>query len=247
MDQETKPDKILLALQFWDGDKAMAMRNARLIADLEPKHTDSVDFLFSARFDTTHDLSTVTELSKKFNTYTHINKHRRGTGWPHGPNDLWFGTLDHVFDFGQAKRMPRYKAVLTFEADACPLVPNWHRELSRLWDELAAPNDVKMFGARVEHPLPHINGNALFSGDPHFLHHMSRKIGGCDPTKGWDFLLARDFKKLGWRDCPAIKSHWQRKTMPAEEIQALRKQGTVFLHGVKDDSVINDTRKRFLG
>jgi hypothetical protein len=155
--------------------------------------------------------------------------------------------MDHVYSFSEAKRFPPYKSVLTFEADACPLVPNWHRELSRAWDELAAPKDVKMFGARVEHPLPHINGNAMFSGDLKFLYWISRLIGGCDPTQGWDFRLARDFKREGWMDCPLIKSHWQKKTMSPDEIHSLRSSGVVLLHGVKDDSVIADTRKRFVG
>lgn len=244
---QDQPTKILLALQFWAGDKDQAMRVARLIADLEPRHSDFADFLFVSRFDCDHDLSTVEYVSSKFNCHTFVNRHRRGTGWPSGCNDLWFGTMDHVYSFCEAKRFPPYKAVLTFESDSCPLVPNWHRELSRAWDESAVPKDVKMFGARVEHPLPHINGNALFSADMKFLYWISRQIGGCNPTKGWDFILASDFKRVGWMNCPKMRSHWQRKTMPDEEIDTLRNEGVVFLHGVKDDSVISHMRKKFVG
>jgi hypothetical protein len=244
---QDQPTKILLALQFWKGDRDQAMRVARLIADLEPRHSEFADFLFVSRFDCEQDISTIEYVSTKFNTHTYVNRHRRGTGWPHGCNDLWFGTMDHVYSFSEAKRFPPYKAVLTFEADACPLVPNWHRELSRLWDQHATPKGVKMFGAKVEYPLPHINGNAMFSGDLKFLYWISRLIGGCDPTKGWDFILAKDFKREGWADCPMMKSHWQKKTMPDEEIEALRSAGIVFLHGVKDDSVISHMRKKFVG
>lgn len=242
-----QPTKILLALQFWNGDRDMAMKVARLIADLEPRHSEFADFLFVSRFDTEQDIRTVEYVSQKFNTHTFVNRNRRGVGWPHGCNDLWFGAMDHIYSFSEAKRFPPYKAVLTFEADACPLTPNWHRELSRSWDEIAAPKNVKIFGARVEHPLPHINGNALFSADQKFLHWISRCIGGCNPTKGWDFILARDFKREGWANCPLIRSHWQQKTMPDEEIDALRESGVVLIHGVKDDSVISHMRKKFVG
>jgi len=236
-------DKLLLALQFYGGDKEMAMRLARLIADLEPRHSEFADFLFVSRFDCEQDLKTVEYVSQKFNTHTYINRHRRGTGWPHGPNDLWFGTMDHIYDFSQAKRFPPYKAVLTFEADACPLVPNWHRELSRAWDE----KPVKVLGSLLQYPGWHINGNALFSADLKFLYWVSRQIGGCSPISGWDFKLAKEFKQAGWADCPKMNSHWQTKTMSEERIEELRNSGVVFLHGVKDNSVIAHMRKRFVG
>lgn len=244
---QDRPTKILLALQFWKGDMEQAMKVARLIADLEPRHSEFADFLFVSRFDCEQDMKTVEYVSTKFNTHTYINRHRRGTGWPSGCNDLWFGTMDHCYSFSEAKRFPPYKAVLTFEADSCPLTPNWYRELSRAWDEQTAVKPVKVFGSLLQYPGWHINGNALFSADLKFLYWVSRQIGGCDPTKGWDFLLAKDFKREGWADCPRMNSHWQRKTMPDEEIDALRSSGVVFLHGVKDDSVISHMRKKFVG
>ena len=58
--------KLLLALQYWDGDKEMAMKVARLIADMEPAHNADVDFLFCSRFDCTHDMDSVAHVAKKF-------------------------------------------------------------------------------------------------------------------------------------------------------------------------------------
>ena len=81
---QDQPTKILLALQFWKGDKDQAMRVARLIADLEPRHTDFADFLFVSRFDCEQDLATVEYVSQKFNVHTYVNRHRRGTGCRHG-------------------------------------------------------------------------------------------------------------------------------------------------------------------
>lgn len=240
-------NKLLLALQYWEGDKAQAMRLARLITDLEPRHCESADFLFVSRFDCTHDEETIRYVSSRFNVHTYINRNRRGTGWPSGCNDLWFGTIDHIYSFSEAKRLPPYKAVLTFEADACPLVPNWIRELSNAWDAQQARTITKIYGPRCEYPLPHINGNALFGGDLLTLHKISRQIGGCPPDKGWDFWLAKQFKQMGWADAPMMKSQWQCKDMSEEDIEAHRAAGVVFLHGVKSEAVINSTRKKFVG
>lgn len=239
-------EKILIVMQFWDGDRNQAMEAARLIADLEPKHCALADFLFVARFDSTICLSTVEHVQRKFNTHTFINRHRRGTGWPFGCNELWFGAMDHIYSMSEAKKFPPYKAILTMEADACPLAPRWIENLGEAWDEQQARSIARVYGAKVDHPLPHVNGNALFGGDLLTLHKISRQIGGCPPDKGWDFILAKKFKEMGWANCPLMRSHWQKKTMEADEIQSLRDAGVFFLHGVKDNSVILDVRKKFL-
>ncbi len=57
--------KILIALQFWKGDRDMAMKLARLMADLEPKHSDDADVLFISRFDTMQDVDAVKYVSRK--------------------------------------------------------------------------------------------------------------------------------------------------------------------------------------
>ncbi len=235
-------NKILLALQFWDGDKEQAMKNARLIADLQGKPSDQADFLFMARFDCEQDISTVTRVSSKFETHVVTNRRRRGQGWPHGCNDLWFGVMDWVYCQKEAKRIPDYKAVLTFEADAIPLSPNWINQLHAEWDKAKVP----VVGALQKSPGPHINGNAMFSGDLKFLHWVSREVGGCTPVGGWDYVLARDFQKRGWADAKSMRSDWQMKTMAPERFEELLKQQVTFHHGCKDDSGIRHVRSRFI-
>lgn len=234
-------NKILLAIQFWKGDKERAMQVARLIADLEPRHSDQADFLFVSRFDCTHDDDTVKYVSRKFNVHTYINR-SRGELWPHGCNTLWFGTMDWIFSYGMAERIPPYKAVLTFEADAFPLVPNWVSMLSEEWDQAK----VKILGAMQIYPARHINGNAMFSCDPAFLKWIARTKGGCTPHAGWDFILADEFRRKGWADCPKMRSWWGYPTMPRETFEDLTRQGVIFFHGCKDDSIIRHVRERFL-
>lgn len=238
----TTPSKILLALQFWEGDKEQAMKVARLIADLETRHSDQADFLFVSRFDCTHDKKTLDHVSRKFNTYSYINR-RRGTEWPHGCNDLWFGTMDWIYGVNVAKRFPIYKSILTFEADSVPLIPNWISEISREWDR-AQP--TKVLGAFQKSPGNHINGNAMFSGDIKFLKHIARDIGGCSPQGGWDFVLAPTFQRLGWRDSKLFRSWWNYPSMTLETFNQISSEGVVLFHGTKDSSVIDLVRRRFL-
>jgi len=235
-------DKILLALQYWEGDREQAMKVARLIADLEPRFCEKADFLFVARFDCTHDLAAIKHVSAKFNVHHYINR-QRGQLWPHGCNSLWFGTMDWVYSYGEAERIPPYKAILTFEADACPLAPNWITELSNFWDRAKQ----KVVGPLLFSPGEHINGNAMFSGDKGFLKWISRDVGGCTPHGGWDYILAPEFKKRGWADCPKMRSWWKTPTTDYAKFEELSQQHAVFLHGVKDDSMINHVRRRFLG
>ena len=235
-------NKILLALQYWEGDKAQAMKLARLVADLEPRHSEYADFLFVSRFDCTHDLETVKYVSKKFKVHTYINR-QRGEMWPHGCNSLWFGTVDWVYSYGEADRIPPYKAILTFEADACPLTPNWISEISREWDKAK----VKVLGALLQSPGEHVNGNALFSGDKAFLKWVSREVGGCSPTGGWDFLLAPQFKRRGWANSNFFRSWWNTPSMTYDTFEDLVRQGVRVFHGCKDESLLSHVRRRFLG
>lgn len=236
------PSKILIALQYWEGDRSQAMRVARLMADLEPKLCEIADFLFCARFDCEHDLETINYVSKKFTTYHFINRNRRGQGWPFGCNELWFGTMTHILEQTEAGNMPQYKAILTCEADSFPLCPGWLEVLHSEWDEKKA----QVVGVLLNSPLEHVNGNALFSGDYKFLDLIARKISGCTPMGGWDAVLAPTFKKLGWANSYRMRSWWGYKTMPKETYDQLLGEKVVFFHGCKDNTPGEYVRARFL-
>jgi hypothetical protein len=242
--------KLLLALQFWNGDKAQAMGVARLVADLQPGFSELADFMFVARFDCTQDMKTVEHVSRKFNVHHFINSRFRGAEWPFGCNQLAFGTLDYVYTKMESKRLPDYKAVLLFEADTTPLYPAWISDLSQAWDKA----NTKMLG----HVLPHgprtsntpggghVNGNCLISTDKTYLKWLTRDVGGCTPHGGWDFVLAPEFKKRGWADTPLIRSWYRMPTMTEEQFESASAQGIALLHGCKDDSLIRHVRSRFV-
>lgn len=239
-------NKILLVLQFWKGDQAQAMALAKFIADLQPSKCAIADFLFVSRFDCPHDMGVINYVSKKFNVYHYVSK-RRGTGWPLGCNDLWFGSMEWVQSMMADKKVPAYKAVFTFESDGVPLAPDWIQQFAADWDVEAKKHETFIFGAFLKAPGDHINGNCLVSGHPAFLHWLVRKKGGSPPRAGWDYALYADFKKWGARNYPKLKSYWNTKSFSEDGFRTELKNGTVWLHGVKDNSLLTMARKKFLG
>lgn len=230
--------KILLALQFWHGDAAQAMKVARLIADLEPAMSERADFLFISRFDTSQNQATVKHVSRKFHTFTHVNQ-RRGVGWPSGCNDLFFGTMDWVYTFREANKVPNYKAVMLLESDSCPLHSGWIQQMSEGWDRAKA----NVYGPLLSNG-PHINGNCMMSCEPNFLRWIAREKGGCSPAGGWDYILYHEFKKRGAANAPGMRSWWRCANVTQPTYETLLQQGVYFLHGCKDDSLLNLVRQR---
>ena len=237
--------KILLVLQFWKGDQEQAMRLARFIADLSPGMNDHADFLFAARFDCSQDQDTMKYVSRKFNVWT-MTCRRRGVGWPHGCNELWFGTMSWIYDMISMKKLPHYKAVFTFEADCVPMRPDWLQHFCREWDSLQAKRPTYVAGALLLAPGEHVNGNAMFSADLRFLRWVSKDIVSAASSAGWDYLMAPQFRQWGWAQMPGLVSYWNSRTLPEWEINRLFWTGMAFLHGVKDDSLLKAARKRLL-
>jgi len=241
--------KILLALQFWNGDKREALQLAKLLADLEPKHCDIADFLFVSRFDTQHDPVTIKHVSRKFNTFSYVSK-GRGTGWPHGCNDLLFGTLGWLYHKKQAGQIPGYKAIFCFEADGIPMRKDWIQALRDAWDAVNKPKPVCQAGAWLangpdDKGTGHINGNCLLSGDLSFLKWLFQSGGGVNSRSGWDWILAPKFKARGWANIPQIRSWWRTPITEELFLEGVRDK-IIWQHGIKGDSGFKLCRKYLL-
>jgi hypothetical protein len=241
MKEPWKPiNRVLLVLQFWEGDKARAGQVARLLSDIEPRHTEQADLLFASRFDCEADPHAVLYAARKFNVATFKGR-RRGVGWPNGCNDLWFDVMTHLYELQSCDKLPHYKAVLTFEPDCVPLALDWLPRLSAAWDE-AAKAGCHALGAELPHPARHINGNALFSASPQFLYWVARKVRGCSATQGWDYAIRDQIFKWGGKDTPLIRSFWALRTCEPGVVPGLVSQGCVFFHGCKDESALREAR-----
>lgn len=236
--------KLLLSILFWEEDKRQAMQLARLLADLQDEHSDAADFLFVSRFDCTHDDTTVKYVSRKFDTHVTTSRHR-GKGWPLGCNAIWIGMIEWLFHKKNAKQLPDYKAVFCIEADGAPLRKDWINYLSQEWDRVNETIPIVMAGDVLTNPqgYQHINGNALLSADLSFLKAVCHKAG-FNARAGWDYHLAPWFKQKGWADLQGIKSDWRRPAFKEEEWEKELAEGTVWLHGVKDNSLIEVARKK---
>lgn len=241
-------NKILIMLLFWAGDREQAFRLARLLADLEPQHSELADFLFVARFDAKHDSDTVKYVSRKFNVHTHISR-RQETGWPRGCNGSFFGGMEFVYHKMAARQIPRYKAIFNMGADSVPLDKNWLSNFCQTWDSLNRREKVYVAGALVdpngEHP--HINGDATFlSGDLEFLKWLVIRASHGNANAGWDWYLSHQFAEWGWSDIPAIISLWNTKTFETHRWDELTRAGIKMIHGVKDFSLLDLARKKLL-
>jgi len=236
-------NRILIALQYWNGDKARALELARYLADLEPVKSQLADFLFAARFDSKIDAPTVAHVARKFNVYTRVSR-RRGTGWPDGCNELWFSVMEWVHSMIKTKKVPHYKAIFTCEADGAPIQRDWIARISGEWDRVNTPKPVAVAGALVD-PGPHVNGNAMFTGNASFLNWIARKVGRVRPGCGWDYALRGDFQRIGWADIPIIKSIYNTPTFSPEQFEEMASLGWTWIHGGKDTSLIKLGRKKF--
>ena len=236
-------NRILIALQYWNGDRDRALELARFLADLEPERSKLADFLFVPRFDSSLDETTVHKVARKFNVYT-AKSRRQGVGWPDGCNELWFSAMEWVQSMTAARKIPAYKAIFTCEADGAPIQRNWIEWMSLEWDRVNKPKPVVIAGALVE-PGPHINGNALISGEPGFLTWIARRVGGVHPGCGWDFCLRGDFERLGWANIPCMRSLYNTPTFSSEQYTKMIENNWVWVHGGKDTSLIKLGRARF--
>jgi hypothetical protein len=243
----TKSNKILIALQFWQGDKDAALRLARFLADIEPKHSDLADFILVKRFDCKtplKDQEIVPALSRKFNLYAYTSP-RRETGWPMGCNGLWLATMEWARSMMEARRVPNYKAIFCCESDGCPLFSDWVERMSAAWDNANRDKPVVQAGPMVGVPALHINGNCLMSGDLKFLKWVTQRAV-IPPGAGWDFCLAPLFKEKGWANIHQMRSYYAWPTVTPEQYAKMVEEQLIWVHGPKDDSMIRMGRKRLI-
>jgi hypothetical protein len=244
-------NKILIVLLFWEEDKAQAMKLARLLADLEPKHSDQADFLFVSRFDCAHDKQTELEVSRKFNVFSFTSK-RRGVGWPIGCNSIFFGAMDWVYNKIAYGKVPHYKAVLFLGADSAPLKKDWLRQIHAAWDEANKHKKTYVAGALVPgvpgETHDHINGDCIMlSGNLKFLRWLAIGVQDIKFSAGWDWLLANDFcNRWGWADFPFIKSLWRKPSFSEQDWLEWTRQGVTWIHGIKNEDLLNISREKLL-
>jgi hypothetical protein len=248
MAQPIPSHKILIALQFWEGDKAGALKLASYLADLEPRHTELADIVLVNRFDCKKNYPEIlTKLSRKFNVFSYTSP-QRGTGWPDGCNSLWFGTMEWVSSYMVDAKIPHYKAIFTCEADGAPVLTDWLSRMSAAWDATqAGPTKVYIAGPLVKggNIEEHVNGNCLVSGDLKFLHWITRRVSGMPGGCGWDYAMRGAFKQWGWANIPGMLSLYNTPHFSREDFAQMQKQNSIWIHGDKSNCLIDYGREVF--
>ena len=229
---------MIVALQFYEADKAKAMRLARMIADIEnPSWRGGTPImLFCARYDCAQDTETMRYVQERgimafpFTTIT------KTQGWPDGPNGVACDVLKEI-----ARTWADTPAVLLLEPDCVPLAPDW---LDKLADESACANWEQKFvvGAYRNSGPPggHINGVMVLRGK--FVAQLRFDV----PMNGyaWDCALAPQILPVAHRT-GLIKNCFQSENATEEQLRTpdIGSAAPVLVHGFKDDSAYLIARK----
>jgi hypothetical protein len=236
--------KILIALQFWEGDRAAALNLANFLADLEPRHTPLADFVFVHRADCRPPGPEVSYMSRKFNTFVYKSP-RSETGWPQGCNALMESTVEWAYCMMEANRIPRYKSIFLCEADGGPVSRDWVAKMSHAWDVANARKPVVIAGPLVFGPSEHINGNCMLSGDLSFLKWLVR--GPRQYTSGgWDFVMWPTFKQKGAANIVGMRSYYATPHFTLEAYNQMRNEDLIWVHGDKSGDLIKWGRQELL-
>lgn len=239
--KKKKGVKVLICLQYWnaweeenEGDFRDAMALADIIAKIQSKPDKDVDFMFAPRFDSDDpDYDTQQRLKGKFREVIVRRSEREAVGWPTGCNNLWHDCM--MWAYRQVKEGKKdWDFVLTIEGDCVPTAIDWLAQLKDYWKKNFDIDDTLIMGHMVEHGVPHINGNAMFSP---WLNQKFPEAYGTPPHAAWDMYWAPRFNEVAI-DCPLIQSNWRCDTITKAELFEPRLDGIkpVLVHGVKDGS-----------
>lgn len=229
------PSGLVIALQYWQGDEAAAMRLARLLADIEPRRRhDDVMLAFCRRFDTpltplAHE--TILYCGLKFGV-CQVKSEREGVGHPDGSFGLWAGTLDKLAD-GWISGYINAHSVFMVEADGCPVARDWIDRLKRE-HELTIAMGKRITGAVMEHAVPHVNGGLMM----HLSAWLDRpSLHRTPPRQAFDMfhaaVMMAEARATGLILNPYGSKGWTPGVL--DEIG----HNVCWLNNVKDDSVVS--------
>lgn len=225
--QPNTAGSLVIALQFWEGDRAAASRLARFIADLEPWYRHDVELCFVRRHDTTFDMETMNYCTQKMAVTSRITP-EHAVGYPASPNAMAFDLMQAAGEWDQTS------AVLLMEADCVPVARDWINQLKADWNRAEAAGKLVLGSWRPEcTPNGHINGNLLFS--PSLYHAV--KLKPCPPKKSWDVWWVRYFEPV-WMRTGLIANRYAEMYVSEAKL-ATPECGTkppVLVHGIKDGS-----------
>lgn len=236
---------MVVALQFHKGDKEEALDLANLIADLEPEFNPNVTFVLWAarnlnRVKNNPDiLAAQKKLSDKFKTYA-WDSMRRGDGYPHGPNDMWYEINQRVF---LEKRNGNINpdCLFTIEADACPTTRDWLAQIYKEWRECGKEVLGCISTFNGEQSGMHVNGNMVLPIDFCVKH----QLVSCPTDIAWDVYHREVFVKHAVHS-NLIWNEYKCTDKKADQYIANPKSLPIYLHGYKGEKIRKYIRHKYL-
>ena len=242
---------MILALQYYNGDREAAFRLARLLADLEPRPRFDVILALCCQPDTTIDDETVCvieECSRKF-AVEHVVSQYGCTGWADGSGQLWRGTVTHFLNSQIYSRYP-YNVIFTFDgSDGVPLHVNWiDLTVHEHYRTRAAGKRVTGLLNLDVPEYPHVHGNMIFDLDFAREHPtlFDTPLGASAEEwwRIWDVYHAHVFLSEV-RPSSVVCNHWNRQGV-TEAIMDAAARESIWLHGYKDLELADVARRRLL-
>lgn len=229
---------ILICIPFWSGDRTQAVELCRIIEGLQPHHVRGVaHVMLVSRQDCSMDKNMVNIISRKFNTFTYQSNSPM-KGWPAGPNGMFASTMIHVSNNAQNQ----YECVYWMEADAIPLAPNWFWCFVEEWRRKHPSANV--IGCRHDcngnGTGDHISGSCLYH--PNIARIMPEITRSSDIA--WDYEHRDRIVEMGGHT-NLIANLYRATNILPESLQGLIDNGTMVVHGVKDNSVVNFVKSKY--
>lgn len=231
---------LILAIQYYDGDKEQAEELISLLCDIEAgKSYKDVHLLISYRYDSQPPEAWIVEKAKKTFITTIVKKGiRNQTGHPAGCNALWMDTMVHASELGNARQIDY---VFTFEADCVPIKKDWIDSLRREL-VIAKEQGKKVIGhvnEQTDHCIEHINGNAVFHTQ---LVRNFPILTTCPPSEPWDLWIVKHTKNF-WFPSSFIFNAYRKSGWGDENFIELQKKGHSMVHGIRDRAGFDFVRK----
>lgn len=235
---DTRPatqTKLLVVIQYYEGDKQAAEELGSLIADLERVRNRNTDIMIFARHDATeYDRTIRTKLEAKFDkVYFQRCRRKDAKNYPFAANEMFYDLVTLLAQFAPWK--DDYFAFLNLESDCTPLHPGWIGELVDQF-QIAKARGYSAVGHLHGNPIDHMNGVAVYAID--FWKKVGAgKLNGGNPQSAYDVDHAKDILPHA-SDTPYMMLSFKRPTISPTDLFKHHKGNVepAIYHGVKDDS-----------
>jgi hypothetical protein len=229
------PFPVLIVIPYWSGDKEVCRKMIDLMVDLEPEHVGRrAAVLLTHRQDEERvDKEMVLKLKTRFNLYT-LRSTSPQRGWPSGCNGMFGSAMIHVHVWN----IP-CDCIYWMESDCTPMYRGWFDDLANAWARKKPMTLVMGWEGDCNHDGTghHITGCALY--DPHIAIKLS-DITICDGV-AWDYQYRKQIMAVGEKTLLIENAYKSKKAT-----KRMMECGYAIVHGVKDGSLCDMVRRKYL-